>query len=1388
MAVGNRLGRRNVLLAVSAGLLGFYGSTSLHAAVTNYYFDPGALKAVPGSGGTGNWDLTTLDWYVSGANDVAYASSTTTTAAVFGGLAGTVSLNSALSAFSANFNTGGYTVSGSSILTLGTGGITSNTSGGVTTFNNPITLGGAQVWTAGTAASPDTLSFNGNIVAGANGLTTGPNTGTVGFGYYNFSGASFTTSNKVTFDGTVNWSVANATIGGNPEGIGSGQSGTFSMTAGTTTITPGAGYYLFVGNGAVGTINVSGGTLNSVSANTTSSGILLGDGYNNTGASGGTGTLIVAGTGNFSTGTTTGTFSLGNLGSGVGEVDLNGGILSTLRTISKGASGTGGTGTAIVNFNGGTLQATGASLAVSGLTRANVRSGGAIINTNGFNVTIAQALLHTNLAADSSLTTDGGLTKNGNGILTLTGTNAWYGTTTVNGGTLKAGGVAAFPSSAVAAGSGALAVGAAGTLDFGGQYLAASGTTGGGLLVPTLALTSGGTLNFDINAASSDQLTIAGAATSTGGRITIGTTGTSITPGSFTVATAASGDLSGFTLATTRVNSGGFVYPISLVATTASDVVTVGAGQLAADYYTGSIDSNWNTLVGGMSNFATSAAGTTNAASIPGSISDVYLTATSANNLATILGQDFTINSLTFTGTGTSGTSPVSVGGSNTLTLLATSTLGAYPVGVGIVVNAGAAADLISANLALGSSQSITNNAANAFTISGNVSIGAYTLTTLGTGPKIISGTIAGTAGINASAGTLSLSGTNTYTGATVVTAGVLNASSFGIGGSPSALGASSNAASNLVLSGSTLQYNGSGGVVTDRLFTIGLTGGSNAATLDASDTGTGVNFNNSGQIAFTNSATHSLTFTGTSVNGNTFSPAITDQSTGNATSVNKTGVGTWQLNGTSSYTGATTITGGILVAASSSALGTGSINNINAGSAASSGTLGLAGGVTITNTITSFGARNDPATTTSAPQIENISGKNTVTSSLNLTGGGSGALIKSDAGTLTLSGNLVNTSGSAYSRPYFFYGAGNGVVSGTLSDAGNPASNGVAVTIEGPGTWTFTNNSNYSGGTTITGGTLQLGDGTSGHDGTISNTGSIIDNGTLAYNRFGSLTSSRNISGTGAVTMAGTGSQALTGSNSYTGGTAVNGGTLSFASAAAFPVDSSLNISGGAIATAANFGTGAKNNLITSNLSLAPTGKLDLNNNDLLVQNGSLMNISNAVTTAYAHGAWSGYGITSTTAATDPTLLHTLGVIQNSADGTTSGTVLYPNFDGITNGANTDVLVKYTYYGDANLDGKVDASDYSRIDAAYAANQTAPGSYTGWFNGDFNYDGVINGSDYTLIDNAFNTQGLTIASEIATPTAEIASSGSSAVPEPASLGVLGLGLAGLLGRRRRAK
>jgi hypothetical protein len=197
----------------------------------------------------------------------------------------------------------------------------------------------------------------------------------------------------------------------------------------------------------------------------------------------------------------------------------------------------------------------------------------------------------------------------------------------------------------------------------------------------------------------------------------------------------------------------------------------------------------------------------------------------------------------------------------------------------------------------------------------------------------------------------------------------------------------------------------------------------------------------------------------------------------------------------------------------------------------------------------------------------------------------------------------------------------------------------------------------------------------------------------------------------------------------------------------------------GGAVKLDAPASQANRTLLITGALTLNGTGSVDLGTNEMIVKGGSLPAIVASL----------GTGITSSALAGHPTTA--IGVING-------GTAL----DGIAT-TSTDVLVKYTYYGDANLDGAVDGSDYTKIDAGFA------GHLTGWANGDFNYDGVVDGSDYTLIDNAFNTQVATLGSNptalIATSTAQFAGS-SSAVPEPTTLAMLGISAAGVLARRRR--
>jgi hypothetical protein len=149
--------------------------------------------------------------------------------------------------------------------------------------------------------------------------------------------------------------------------------------------------------------------------------------------------------------------------------------------------------------------------------------------------------------------------------------------------------------------------------------------------------------------------------------------------------------------------------------------------------------------------------------------------------------------------------------------------------------------------------------------------------------------------------------------------------------------------------------------------------------------------------------------------------------------------------------------------------------------------------------------------------------------------------------------------------------------------------------------------------------------------------------------------------------------------------------------------------------------------------------------------------------------GRWRGTGITSSAAAGDE--LSSLGVMINDRG---DGGKAFESFGGFFVSA-TDVLVMRTYNGDANLDGRVNADDYFRIDSGFLAQVADPT----WRDGDFNYDGRINADDYFLIDSAFLGQGPPIG------VAGAASAGV-AVPEPSGVSVVLL--VGLLAGRRLRK
>src|SRR5262249_53412531 len=97
--------------------------------------------------------------------------------------------------------------------------------------------------------------------------------------------------------------------------------------------------------------------------------------------------------------------------------------------------GGGTSGLARINFNGGTLKATMGSNPGSFVDTSittSVQAGGAIIDTNGNSFSMSNNFVHDT----SGPATDGGFTKAGSGILTISGANTYTGPTAVSGGTL----------------------------------------------------------------------------------------------------------------------------------------------------------------------------------------------------------------------------------------------------------------------------------------------------------------------------------------------------------------------------------------------------------------------------------------------------------------------------------------------------------------------------------------------------------------------------------------------------------------------------------------------------------------------------------------------------------------------------------------------------------------------------------------------------------------------------------------------------------------------------------------------------------------------------------------------------------------------------------------
>ncbi|HYO08317.1 MAG TPA: autotransporter-associated beta strand repeat-containing protein [Tepidisphaeraceae bacterium] len=221
----------------------------------------------------------------------------------------------------------------------------------------------------------------------------------------------------------------------------------------------------------------------------------------------------------------------------------------------------------------------------------------------------------------------------------------------------------------------------------------------------------------------------------------------------------------------------------------------------------------------------------------------------------------------------------------------------------------------------------------------------------------------------------------------------------------------------------------------------------------------------------------------------------------------------------------------------------------------------------------------------------------------------------------------------------------------------------------------------------------------------------------------------------------------------------------------------------------------GGDKTLKATNVVFNPGGKLDLKDNRLIVSGaagatpgtagawdtatGKYTGVLGLVQAGRNGGAWNGTGIITTQAgAKSDSLLASLGVAR-------AGDVGYPakgNF-GDFPAAAEDILVRYTYAGDANLDGKIDGDDYFQIDSHVGASAAS----ANWFNGDFDYNGKVTGDDYWLIDNNLARQATSPLSPPGAAPDTLASS-VTAVPEPASVALAGVAATAMLARRGRRR
>ncbi len=324
--------------------------------------------------------------------------------------------------YTAGFNvgfigTGTYNLNGGSI-TMSNDFLLGHSGGGTDSGTGTFNMNSTGTFTTNYVKIADS-SWGSNMTSGTFNQSAGTTNSTWGF---TVGGAA--TKGGALYEGVMN--LSGGTV--NSNGIfrigdsWEGAKGELNMTGGTLNVTGSNGTEFWVGNGHAGDYSTVGSGTANISSGTLNVGSWL-----VVGRDGGTGTLTISGDAVVNQGVTDAgaNLELGNFNAGgSATVNLNGGTLAANGIYDNG----GGASVTTFNLNGGTLKARKDNADFLNADTVNVQNGGAVIDSNGYNITIDNVFVASGT---------GGLTKNGTGTLTMTADHTFTGQVAVNAGTLS---------------------------------------------------------------------------------------------------------------------------------------------------------------------------------------------------------------------------------------------------------------------------------------------------------------------------------------------------------------------------------------------------------------------------------------------------------------------------------------------------------------------------------------------------------------------------------------------------------------------------------------------------------------------------------------------------------------------------------------------------------------------------------------------------------------------------------------------------------------------------------------------------------------------------------------------------------------------------------------